>query len=81
MKLQLHTDCQIKIAYHWRKYIKRKKARLALEAAKRAKKLAAKNKGKKGKLTVSKKKKAATMKPKETKELTGAKTDKKGESL
>ena len=52
-----------------------------MEAAKRAKKLAAKNKGKKGKLTVSKKKKAATMKPKETKELTGAKTDKKGESL
>ena len=37
------TKLQIRVAYVWRKYIKRKKARLAAEAAAKAKKLAAKN--------------------------------------
>jgi hypothetical protein len=64
------TKFQIRVAYVWRKYIKRKKARLAAEAAAKAKKLAAKNaKGKKGKLKIGSKKKAATLKPKETKDI------------
>ena len=66
MKHKLHTDCQIKIAYHYRKYIKAKKIRLAKEAAKKAKRLAGK-KGKKGKK--QDKKKAVTLKPMEMSKL------------
>ena len=68
LKHNLHTDCQTKIAYSWRKYIKKKKARLAKEAAAKAKKLAAK-KGKKGK---SNKKRSVTVKKMPTVEPTKA---------
>lgn len=58
MRTEWQTTCQVKIAYHWRKYWKRKQKRLADEAAKLAKKkaLAAKKKGKKGKAAKGKKK-------------------------
>lgn len=75
LRHDLHTDCQIKIAYSWRKYIKRKKARLAKEAAAKAKKLAAK-KGKKGKTN---KKRSVTVKKMPTAEP--ANTTTKAESI
>lgn len=69
LKHKLLTNCQIKIAYSFRKFMKKKRIRLAKEAAAKAKKLAAK-KGKKGKATKKGKKKATTMTPKENKEIT-----------
>lgn len=62
LRNELLTDCQIKIAYRWRRYIKKKNARLAKLAEDKEKKLAAKNKGKKGGKLPVKKKKATTMK-------------------
>ena len=64
MRTDWHTDCQVKIAYHWRKYWRRKQKRLAEEAAKLARKqaLAAKKKGKKGKSKAKKKGKAKAKK-------------------
>ncbi len=53
------TDAQIKIAYAWRKYSKKKKIRLELEAKRLAKKKAASKKGKKAKPAKSKKAKKA----------------------
>lgn len=57
MRKDVLTDCQVKIAYHFRKYWKRKQIRLAKEkaalekkkalAAKKGKKKKAKKKGKK----------------------------------
>lgn len=78
LKHKLLTDCQIKIAYSWRKYIKKKRIRLAKEAAAKAKRLAAK-KGKTSKKGKKGKKKSATMQPKESKEITITK-DRKCES-
>ena len=45
LKIRIHTNSFYKIAYHWRKYIKRKKALLEEEEKKKMKK---KTKGKKG---------------------------------
>ena len=57
------TDSQIKIAYRWRKYWKIKQKKLAIEAAKLAKKkAAAAKKGKKGKSKKTKKNKKKSFK-------------------
>jgi hypothetical protein len=60
MKLKIQTDCQIRIAYHWRKYWKIKQAKIAAEAE-RKKNKKKKQLSKTSKLT-KKKKKAAPKK-------------------
>lgn len=66
MKINLHTSCQVKIAYHYRKYIKAKKIRLEMEAKRKAKRKAA-QKGKKSKKKAVKK--STTMKTAQVKEI------------
>lgn len=79
MRHKLLSDFQVKIAYLYRKHLKRVAEKKRIEEEKRKKKLAAaaKKKGGKGKGKKGKKKKAATLTPKQGKDITTVGKDEK----
>lgn len=73
---KLLTDFQVKIAYHYRKHLKRVAEKKRIEEEKRKKRLAAAAKKKGGKKGKKGKKKAATLTPKQGKDITTVKDEK-----
>jgi hypothetical protein len=76
MRHKLLTDFQVKIAYHYRKHLKRVAEKKRIEEEKRKKRLAAAAKKKGGKKGKKGKKKAATLTPKQGKDITTVKDEK-----
>ena len=76
MRHKLLTDFQVKIAYHYRKHLKRVAEKKRIEEEKRKKRLAAAAKKKGGKKGKKGKKKAATLTPKQCKDITTVKDEK-----